>query len=71
MQRHREAVPEAGRTKTIHASEDRLNQDTIPMSTFATYTVDYEFCNAGGITAELHGRTAKTANIGIAIQQIP
>ena len=30
-----------------------------------------EFYNAGGITAELYGRTAKTANIGIAIRQIP
>ena len=35
-QRNREAVPEAGRTKTIHTSEDRLNQGTIPMPTFAT-----------------------------------
>ena len=34
--------------------------------------VDYEFHIIGGITAELHGRTAKkTANIGIAIRQIP
>ena len=33
--------------------------------------VDYEFYNTGGITAELHGRIAKTANIGIAIRQIP
>ena len=30
VQRNREAVPEAGRTKTIHTSEDRLNQNTIP-----------------------------------------
>ena len=36
MQRNREAVPEAGRTKTIHTSEDRLNQGTIPMPPFAT-----------------------------------
>ena len=36
VQRNREAVPEAGRTKTIHTSEDRLNQGTIPMPTFAT-----------------------------------
>ena len=36
VQRNREAVPEAGRTKTIHTSENRLNQDTIPMPTFAT-----------------------------------
>ena len=31
--------------------------------------VDYEFYNARGITYELHGPTAKTANIGIAIRQ--
>ena len=36
VQRNREAVSEAGRTKTIHTSEDRLNQGTIPMPTFAT-----------------------------------
>ena len=35
-QRNREAVPEARRTKTIHTSEDRQNQGTIPMPTFAT-----------------------------------
>ena len=34
-------------------------------------TVDYEFYNGRGITAEQHGRTAKTANIGTAIRQIP
>ena len=36
VQRNREARPETGRTKTFHASEDRLNQGTIPMPTFAT-----------------------------------
>ena len=36
VQRNREAVPEAGRTKTIHTSEDRQNQGTSPMPTFAT-----------------------------------
>ena len=35
VQRNREAVPEAGRTKTIHTGEDRLNHGTIPMPTFA------------------------------------
>ena len=35
-ERNWEAVPEAGRTKTIHTSEDRLNEGTIPMPTFAT-----------------------------------
>ena len=36
VQRNREAVPEAGRTNTVHTSEDRQNQGTIPMPTFAT-----------------------------------
>ena len=37
VQRNREAVvTEAGRTKISHTSEDRLNQGTIPMPTFAT-----------------------------------
>ena len=36
MQRNREAVPEAGLTKTVHTSEDGLNHGTIPMPTFAT-----------------------------------
>ena len=35
MHRNLEAVPDAGRTKTIHTSEDRQNQGTIPMPTFA------------------------------------
>ena len=70
VHRNRKAAPEAERTKTIHTSEDRLNQG--PMPTFATRPlIDNEFCNAGGITAELHGRAAKTANIGLAIRQTP
>ena len=36
MQRNREAAPEAERTKTSQTSEDRQNQGTIPMPTFAT-----------------------------------
>ena len=36
VQRNREAVPEAWRAKTIHTSEDRLNQGTTPMPTSAT-----------------------------------
>ena len=36
VQRNWETVPEAGRTKTSHTSEDRLNRGTIPMPTFAT-----------------------------------
>ena len=33
--------------------------------------VDYEFVNAGGISAEFYGWTVTTANIGTAIRQIP
>ena len=36
VQRNRETAPQAGRTKTMHPSEDRQNQGTIPMPTFAT-----------------------------------
>ena len=36
LQRNREAVHEAGRTKTTHTSEGRRNQGTIPIPTFAT-----------------------------------
>ena len=71
VERNREAVLEAGRTKTIHTREDRLNQGKISNADIRHKTVDYEFYNAGGNTAELHGRTAKTANIGIAFRQIP
>ena len=35
VQRNREEVPVDGRTKTNHTSEDRQNQGTIPMPTFA------------------------------------
>ena len=71
-QRNREAVPGAGRTKTIHTSEERLNHGTHYSSAdICNKDVDYEFYNASGITEEVHGRTAKTANIGTAIRQIP
>ena len=36
VQRNRETVPEADRTKTGHTSKDRQNQDTFPIPTFAT-----------------------------------
>ena len=35
-QRNQEAETEAGKTNTVHTSEDKLNQSTIPMPTFAT-----------------------------------
>ena len=70
VHRNREAVREAERTKSSHTSEGRQNQGTIPMPTYATrpLTTSYQ---TSGITTELHGRTAKTANIRIAIRQIP
>ena len=41
VQRNREAVPEAGRMKTIHTSEDRLNQGTTkPLTTSSTMPVE-------------------------------
>ena len=66
-----EKVSEAGRMKTCHTSEDRQNQGTIPIPKFAPRPLTTSSYDPGGITAELHGRTAKTANIGIAIRQIP
>ena len=36
VQRNREAVLESRKTKTSHTSEDRQNQGTIPLPTFAT-----------------------------------
>ena len=72
VQRIREAVPGAERTKTSHTSEDRQNQDTIPMPTFAPRPLNTSSTyNTGGIATELQGRTTQTTNIGIAIRQIP
>ena len=71
VQRNREAVPEAGRTKTIHTSEDRQKSWHNSNADICDKDVDYEFHNTGGITAELFGRIAETANVGIAIRQIP
>ena len=68
VQRNREAAPEAGRTKTSHTSEDRQKSRHNSNADICDKAVDYEFYNTGGITAELHGRTAKTSNIGIAIR---
>ena len=35
---------------------------------FCDKTVDYEFYNTGEISAELHGRASKTANIGSSVE---
>ena len=49
----------------------RLNQGHNSNADICNKAVDSEFYNTGGVTAELHGRTAETANIGIAMRQIP
>ena len=51
VQRNQETVPEAGRTKTIHTSEDRLNQGTNSNADICDKAIDCEFYNTGGITA--------------------
>ena len=43
MQRNREAVVEAGRTKTTHTSEDRLDLCRTSNADGCVKTVDYEF----------------------------
>ena len=49
----------------------RTKQDHTANADICKKAVDHEFMNTGGSSAEFHGRTAKTANIGIAIRQIP
>ena len=71
MQRNREAVPEAQRMKTSHTSKDRQKAGHNSNADICDKAVGYEFYNTGGITAELHGRTAETENIEIAIRQNP
>ena len=71
VQRNREAVPEAGRTKTTHTSEDRQNQGTIPMPTFATRPSTASSTMPVELPQNYIGRIAKTADIGIAIRQVP
>ena len=55
---------------TLFATDDKQTGDTIPMPTLARRP-STEFYNAGGITAEFYGCTAKTANVGAAIRHIP
>ena len=37
----------------------------------STILVDFQLYNNGGFSAEFYGRTAKTANVGTAIRQVP
>ena len=41
------------------------------MPTFCKKAVDHEFIISCGYSAEFYGWTAKTANIGTAIRQVP
>ena len=70
LQGNREAVPGAERTKTSHTSEDRQNQDTISMPTFAPRPLT----TTSTIPVELPQNYMvgqQRANIGISIRQIP
>ena len=71
VHRNREAAPEAEKTKTSHTSEDRQKSKYNSNANICENALDHEFYNTGGISAELHGWTAKTANIGIAVRRIP
>ena len=57
-QRERGSVPQAAGSETLFADICRK-------------AVDFEFHNTGGLSAELYGWTAKTANFGTSIRQIP
>ena len=51
--------------------DDKQNRDTNSNADICRKAVDNEFFYAGGVSAEFYGRTAETANIGIAIRQNP
>ena len=61
--------PIEGESKSDRWRRTKLWQNS--NADFCVKTVDCQFYNTGGITAELCGRTAKTANVGITIRQIP
>ena len=64
------AVPQATGSGTLFARDDKQSRDKIPMPTFArrpstmSSIIPVEF-------PEFYGSTAKTANFGTAIRQIP
>ena len=61
-ERETESVPQAVGTP-LSARDDEQNTDTIPNADVCEKAVDHEFVNTG--------RTAKTADIGASIRQIP
>ena len=58
----KQSLKTEGRKLFTQVKTDQINSN----GDTSDIAVDYEFYKA-----ELHGRTAKTANIGIAIRQIP
>ena len=60
-QSERGSVPHAARTETPFIREADICKKA----------VDCEFCNTGEMSAEFYGWTAKTAQMGTAIRQIP
>ena len=71
-QRERGSVPQAARSETLFFfSQKMTKQRHNSNADVCEKAFDHEFVNAGGITAELHGRTAQTPNIGAAIRLGP
>ena len=54
----------------VARDEDRI-RGTIPNADMCKKVVDHEFIFASGDSADIHGWTAKTANIGTSIRQVP
>ena len=63
------SVPQAIGTGTSFARDDNQNRGTNSNADICRKAVDHEFIIVGGHSAEFHGWTAETANIGAAIRQ--
>ena len=59
------------RQEPFFTRDDKQNRGTIPMPTFAGRPSTMSSTIHSGVFTEFYGWTAKTANIGIAIRQIP
>ena len=70
VRRNREAIPHQSKGKASLTSEDGQNNGTIPMPTFASRP-SIASSTIPVTATELCGQTAKTANAGITIRQIP
>ena len=65
VQRNREAIPHQPKVKSKSDKWRRTKLWHNSNADFCVKTVDCQFCITDEITAELCGRTAKTANVGI------